>query len=341
MPRKLKKSVVVITGASSGIGRATAHEFADKGASLVLAARSASELLEVVAECEQRGVRAIAVPTDVTNETEVLALAQRAVDTFGRIDVWVNNASVSVFGKLDEVPMEDFRRVFETNVFGYVHGARAALPVFREQGSGVLINVSSLVARMPQPYASAYTMSKHAVRALGMSLRQELVLDKQKNIHVSTVMPATIDTPFFQHAANYTGRTPKAMPPVYPPQDVAETIVEMARHPKREVYVGKVGPLMNLQMKFMPAMTERSAATMVDREQLADTPSPSTTGNLYEPMPAGSDVSGGWKAGPSKGARAAKIGALAVPLALLWRGWNDSERSSAAVKVRGGIRWRR
>lgn len=341
MPRKLKEAVVVITGASSGIGRATAHEFADKGASLVLAARSASELQEVVAECELRGAKAIAVPTDVTEETDVLALARRAVEAFGRIDVWVNNAAVSVFGKLNDVPMEDFRRVFETNVFGYVHGAQAVLPVFRGQGSGVLINVSSLVVRMPQPYTSAYTMSKHAVRALGMSLRQELVLDKQKNIHVSTVLPATIDTPFFQHAANYTGRTPKAMPPVYPPEDVARVIVEMARHPKREVYVGNVGRLMNMQMKFMPAMTERAAATMVDREHLADTPSPSTTGNLYEPMPALADVRGGWKDDTSKGSRVAKMGLVALPLALLWRRWNDNDRSSAAVKIRGGIRWRR
>lgn len=341
MPRKLKEAVVVITGASSGIGRATAHEFSGKGASLVLAARSESELQEVVAECEQRGAKAIAVPTDVVDETSVLALAQRAVEAFGRIDVWVNNAAVTFFGKITDVPMEDFRRVFETNVFGYVHGARAAIPIFRAQGSGVLINVASLVARMPQPYASAYTMSKHAVRAFGMSLRQELVLDKQKNIHVSTVLPATIDTPFFQHGANYTGRTPKAMPPVYPPENVARMIVEMARHPKREVYVGNAGRLMNLQMKIMPAMTERAAATMVDREHLADTPAPPTTGNLYEPMPALNDVSGGWKDGSSKGARAAKIGAVAVPLALLWRRWNDSDRSSAVVKIRGGIRWRR
>ncbi|HEV2072657.1 MAG TPA: SDR family oxidoreductase, partial [Thermomicrobiales bacterium] len=308
MPRKLQEAVVVVTGASSGIGRATAHEFANKGSSLVLAARSESELQEVVAECEQRGAKAVAVPTDVTDEAAVLALSQRAIDAFGRIDVWVNNAAVSFFGKLHEVPMEDFRRVFETNVFGYVHGARAVIPVFREQGSGVLINVSSLVARMPQPYTSAYTMSKHAVRALGMSLRQELVLDKQKNVHVSTVLPATIDTPFFQHAANYTGRTPKAMPPVYPPENVARMIVEMAQHPKREVYVGNIGRLMNMQMKFMPAMTERASATMVDREHLADTPSPSTTGNLYAPMPALNDVRGGWKDGSPKGTRAAKVG---------------------------------
>ncbi len=337
MPRKLKEAVVVVTGASSGIGRATAHEFANKGSSLVLAARSESELREVVAECEQRGAKAIAVPTDVTDEAAVLALAQRAIDTFGRIDVWVNNAAVSFFGKLHEVPMEDFRRVFETNVFGYVHGARAVIPVFREQESGVLINVSSLVARMPQPYTSAYTMSKHAVRALGMSLRQELVLDKQKNVYVSTVLPATIDTPFFQHAANYTGRTPKAMPPVYPPENVARMIVEMAQHPKREVYVGNAGRLMNMQMKFMPAMTERAAATMVDREHLADTPSPSTTGNLYAPMPALNDVRGGWKGGSSKGARVAKIGMVAVPLAMLWRRRRDTEQSSTLGKITRGI----
>lgn len=329
MPRNLNEAVVVITGASSGIGRETARQFAKKGASLVLAARGEAALREVVAECEQLGGKAIAVPTDVTDESAVSALAQRAVESFGRIDVWVNNAAVTLFGRFDEAPSADYRRVIETNLFGFIYGARSALRAFREQGSGVLINVSSVVARMPQPYTSAYTLTKHAIRALGMSLRQELVLDKAKNIHVSTVMPATIDTPFFQHGANYTGRNAKAMPPVYDPSKVAKMIVRMAQHPKREVYVGNAGRLFNIQMKFLPAMAERAAATMVDREHLGDEPVPATTGNLYEPMPEPASAHGGWQNnGSSAMLRAAKIGFVAVPGVFLWRRMRSDDNGS-------------
>jgi NAD(P)-dependent dehydrogenase (short-subunit alcohol dehydrogenase family) len=329
MPRKLSESVVVITGASSGIGRATARHFAAKGASLVLAARREDALHEVVVECEQAGGRAIAVLTDVSDQLAVEALARLAIEAFGRIDVWVNNAAVTLFGRFEETPIEDYRRVFETTVFGYIYGARAALPIFREQGSGVLIDVSSVVTRMPQPYTSAYTLSKHAIRALSMSLRQELALDGAKDIHVCTVMPATIDTPFFQHAANFTGRTAKAMPPVYPAENVARMIVRMAERPKREVYVGNAGRLVNLEMKVMPALAERLAATIVDKEHLGDTPAAPTSGNLFEPVPEWNSVDGGWKPnGSSPIPRAAVLGAVAVPeVALMRRRMNDSNGS--------------
>ena len=219
--------VVVITGASSGIGRATALRFARKRARLVLAARSSDALEALAKECRKRGAKAIAVPTDVTDPEAVQALAARAVEEFGRLDVWVNNAAVSVFGRITDVPLRDFQRVLDVNVSGYVHGARAALPQLREQGSGVLINVSSIVGEIAQPYTAAYSMSKAAVRALGVSIRSELRLDGITGIKVCTVMPATIDTPFFQHAANYTGRQVVAMPPVYGPQRVACAIVKL------------------------------------------------------------------------------------------------------------------
>lgn len=342
MPRKLKDSVVVITGASSGIGRATARRFAQKGASVVLAARGEEGLSEAVTECEQLGAKAIAVPTDVTDEASMNALAEKALQSFGRIDVWVNNAAVSLFARFEEAPLADYWRVFETNVFGYILGARAALPIFREQGSGVLINVSSVVARMPQPYTSAYTASKHAIRSLSMSLRQELVLDKAKDIHVTTVMPATIDTPFFQHAANYTGRKPKAMPPVYPPENVAKMIVAMAMHPKREVYVGNAGRMFNLQMKFFPALAERAAATMVDQQHLADTQAPSTSGNLYEPMPEFTSVDGGWKAGNDTAApRMAVTGIAALPAIFLWRRWRENNQMSKPAKATSALNFAR
>src|SRR5690606_21511524 len=142
------------------------------------------------------------------------------------------------------------RRVIETNLFGYVHGARTALPYFREQGCGTLINVASAVAAAPQPYTSAYVASKFAIRGLSDCLRMELSLDHVPDIHVCTVLPATVDTPLFQHAANYTGRAVQAMPPVYAAERVARAIVDLVTSPEREVFVGNAGRLMALQYQL-------------------------------------------------------------------------------------------
>lgn len=298
MPRKIRDSVVVITGAASGIGRATALEFARKGATVVVAARREQALQELVSECEQAGGRALVVPTDVSNQEAVNTLARRAVETFGRIDVWVNNAALSLFGRFEETPIEDYKRVLEVNILGYVYGARAALPVFREQGSGVLIQVSSIVALATQPYTSPYVMSKAAVRTMSMSLRQELLLDGNHDIHVCTVLPATIDTPFFQHAANYTGRATKAMPPVYPATRVAKTIVGLAKNPKREVMVGNAGRMLGMIRTIAPGLAERMMAQQVDKTHLyRDKWQEPTSGNLWEPMPQYDQVSGNWTSG--------------------------------------------
>jgi NAD(P)-dependent dehydrogenase (short-subunit alcohol dehydrogenase family) len=330
MPRKVRDSVVVITGASSGIGRATALAFAKEGASVVLAARREQPLRQAATECEALGGRALAVPTDVTDEGAVKELARRAVENFGRIDVWVNNAAVTLFGRFEETPPEVYRRVIETNLFGYIHGARAALPYFREQGSGVLINNASMVAKVPQPYTSPYVISKHGIRALGECLRQELSLDGAKDIHVCTIMPATFDTPFFQHAANYTGRAAKAMPPVYPAERVAKTIVRRARRPRRETFVGNAARMLNSQFAMAPGLTERMVATMVDRQHLADEPAPPAPGNVLGPMEEWTGVSGGWEGQKKTRARrivAAGLVAAAASAPLIWARLRDKGSS--------------
>lgn len=294
---RVKNSVVVITGASSGIGRAAALRFAAKGAAVVLAARREQPLQDLARECEGKGVEALVVPTDVTDPTAVEELARRAAERFGRIDVWVNNAAVTFFAPFLEVPLEDFRRVLDVNVMGYVHGARAALPYMRQQGSGVLVNVSSIVGVVAQPYTSAYSMSKAAIRVLSTSLRSELWLDGCRGVRVCTVLPATIDTPFFRHTGNYTGREAVPMPPVYSPQRVARTIVNLARVPRREVLVGPMGRSMALQYKTTPGLVERNMAMQVDKTHLSrERPAPNTSGNLYEPStdPRDMAVQGGW-----------------------------------------------
>jgi short-subunit dehydrogenase len=292
---RVKDSVVVVTGASSGIGRATALACASAGAAVVLAARRSEALAEVARECEAVGGEAFAVPTDVADADAVQAMARRAVERFGRIDVWVNCAAVTAFAPFQEIPLEDFRRILDVNVMGYVHGAKAALPYLRDQGKGVLINVSSIVSSVPQPYTHAYSMSKAAIRVLGASLRQELRLDGAKGVKVCTVMPATIDTPFFEQAANFTGRKAKAMPPVYSAERVARTIVDLIRAPRREVVVGPMGRNLIMQSRMAPGLTERMMARQVDKAHLYRTkPAPATHGNLFEPAPGNGSVSGGW-----------------------------------------------
>lgn len=295
MKPEIRNSVIVITGASSGIGRATALELARRGARLVLAARSDESLKDVAEECRRLGARdALAVPTDVGRYQDVEAMARRAADRFGRIDVWVNNAAVSLFGRFEDTPLEAFEQVLRTNLFGYVHGARAALPYFRRQGCGLLINNSSIVGVVGQPYTSAYVVSKFAIRGLSESLRQEF---HGTPIEICTVLPATIDTPLFQHAAVYSGRAPKAMPPVYSAQDAAKAIVSLIERPRREVFIGRSARQLNLVHRIAPRLAERIMESQFERFHLyGPGTGRQTPGNLFGPMPQENRVSGGWKA---------------------------------------------
>ncbi len=293
--RKMRK-VAVITGASSGIGRATALEFASKGYNVVITARRNDELLDVADACELYQVQAIAIAADVTDEEAIRHVAEHAVDTFGHIDVWVNNAAVALFGKFEETPIEEFEQVLDVNIMGYVYGARIAIKQFKDQGFGTLINVSSTNAIAPQPLSSAYNMSKFAIRGLSMSLRMELELEGlSETIQVCNAMPSSTDTNLFQNAANYTGHEIRALEPVYDPSYIARHIVKLTDDPRREIVIGPAGKLMTTEYKWLPKLYERFMGNFVEKNQMSKIPMPSTDGNLYEPLEANSGIRGGWR----------------------------------------------
>jgi NADP-dependent 3-hydroxy acid dehydrogenase YdfG len=291
--RELKGAVVVLTGASSGIGRAAAFRFAARGARLVLAARDPDALEEVAVECRDTyGAQVAALVTDVRDEGSVEALANVAVERFGGIDVWVNDAAVYMMGNLEDCPAKAIQALLDTNVMGAVHGTRAAMTVFRRQGRGVLINMGSVAGKISYAKAGAYCASKHAVHAITEALRQEI---RGTDIHACLVVPATVDTPLFQHAANYTGREMVAMRPVYKADRVARAIVGLAERPRREAVIGAAPVLMTLFDRIVPWLFERVMRALVDVDHLGPAAAVRSSGNLTGPRGPHA-IDGGWRA---------------------------------------------
>jgi NAD(P)-dependent dehydrogenase (short-subunit alcohol dehydrogenase family) len=292
VPRPLEQAVVVVTGASSGIGRAAALRIARRGGSLALCARSAEPLAAVAGECEAAGATVLQRTLDVAEEEAVEAFAAAVEARFGRIDVWVNNAATMAYGSFDDIPSEVFRRIVETNLMGQVHGARAALPRFRRQGSGVLINMSSVWGRVPSPQVTPYVISKHAVRAFSECLQGELA--GEPDIHVAAVVPEAVDTPIFEHAGNYTGRQVRPIPPVLDPEEVARGIEACAESPKREVSYGRAGRALEVLHAAAPTLYRRLAHPAFVHGTWGQLPADAAPGNVLrsrEPH----QVEGGWR----------------------------------------------
>jgi short-subunit dehydrogenase len=291
-------AVIVVTGASSGIGRATALRLAELGACIVLVARRAAELDAVAAECDQRSGTAgtaVAMPADVTDDAAVEQVAARTVERFGRLDGWVNSAGVTGFGALLDVPLSDIEQILRVNVMGTVHGARAALPRMIERDHGVLVNLSSLLGVVAPPLAAPYAMTKFAVRSLGVSLREELRIAGARGVAVGTVLPAAIDTPIYAAAANRTGRRPQPPPPVYAPDRVARAVVAMLRKPRPELIAGGlIGRAFAFQHAVLPRAAERAMALDMSFALRHPADGPTTSGALHAPAPVPGGVDGGF-----------------------------------------------
>ena len=298
MDRRLNGKVVVITGASSGFGKGVARKLADMGASLVLAARRYELLEELALETQDVAGTAIAVPTDVSKLEEVENLYNSAIQTFGRIDVWINNAGSAAIGNFTEVPLQDHIKVLETDLNGTLYGSYFALREFTENGSGTLINVASMIGRIPAPYYASYSAAKHGVLGLSGSLRQELKERKIDTINVCTVLPMAMDTPFFDHAANYTGREAQPIPPLNDADDVVDAIVNLIFDPKAEVTVGKGAGVFSVSDALAPGLTEQLMATNTHKNQIEKAPpAPPSAGHLHQPGTEGTEVHMDYKAG--------------------------------------------
>lgn len=309
----LERRVVVVTGASSGIGRGAARAFAARGDDVVLAARSRERLEEVATECRASGARALVVPTDVSDEDAMLRLVARAVGELGRIDAWVNAAAVWSYGRFEDTPSRSFRQIVDTTLFGQVYAARAVLPVFRDQGHGVLVNIASLYGRVTTPYVSPYITSKWGLLGFTAALRQEL--RDTPEVAVCVVLPGAVDTPIYRHAANYVGRDIRPLPPVVSPERVVRAVVRAVDRPRAQIVVGRTQHVGSWSQRIVPRLYDRLVGRVVHLGALQGSPVEPHDGNVFTPDPRSNGIDDGWRRRDHR--RMGRVGLVAAGAAVV------------------------
>lgn len=286
--KPLEEQTIVITGASSGIGRATAREAARRGARLVLASRNKEALEQLVRKLKDQGAAAVSVVADVGSAEDHEKIIQTAMLSFGGFETWVNNAGVSIFGKLEDVAIEDQRQLFETNYWGVVYGSLAALQELRRRG-GALINVGSELSDVAIPLQGAYSASKHAVKGFTDALRMELELEEAP-VSVTLIKPGSIDSGYVQHAKNYLDVEPRLPRPLYSPKAVAEAILYAAEHPMRDIYVGGSARATSVFGQSLPGMAAKLLGPKMHRAQRSRRPAEARQDALWH---SGEPIEGG------------------------------------------------
>ncbi|WP_447980028.1 SDR family oxidoreductase [Candidatus Nitrospira bockiana] len=280
-----RREVVVVTGASAGVGRATVRAFARRGAWIGLLSRSRERLEAAVREVEELGGRGLALPADVADPEQVEAAAARVEEQLGPIEIWVNNAMVSVLSPVKQMTPAEFRRVTEVTYLGYVHGALAALKRMLPRDRGVIVNVGSALAYRSIPLQSAYCGAKHAIQGFTESLRSELIHDGSR-VHVTNVQLPAVNTPQFGWIRTRMPRHPQPVPPIYQPEVIAEAIVWAAHHRRRELTVGWPAVKAILGDKFIPGILDHYLAWKGYSAQQTEEPvDPDRPDNLFETVP--------------------------------------------------------
>jgi short-subunit dehydrogenase len=282
--RTISEQVVVITGASSGIGRETAIQFGRRGASVVLAARNETALREVEKEVERLGGGAHIVVTDVAEWDQVERLAQEAVGRFGRIDTWINNAAASEYATVEQMTVEEIERQIQVILVSQIYGMKAALPHMKRRGQGTIINNASGLAKRSVPLQGAYCAAKHGIKGFTDTLRMELEHERS-GITVTLLMPSSVNTPFFGHARSKLGVRPMPIPPAYEPEVVAEAILFAAEHPRRDIVVGSAGKMLEVMERISPSLLDRLMLAGGAMFELQKTHRPDDgRDNLFEPV---------------------------------------------------------
>lgn len=281
--KPINQQVVVIMGASSGIGRDAALQFAQRGAKVVVSARSQAGLATLVEEITQNGGDAIAVPADVADFEQVKAVADKTVEHFGQLDTWVHASATSVFAMFDQITPEEFQRVIDVTLMGQVYGAKAALPYLKQQGRGSLIHITSMEGRRALPLQSAYSSAKHGVVGFLDAMRVELKHEGYQ-INVANILPGVINTPFYNKGKTKLGVKPTGIPPYYKASLVTDAILYAAEHEVRDYIVSDVGKLLDLVQKASPGLVDALLLAIAFPLQQTKDPKGEEPNNLYEPI---------------------------------------------------------